>query len=395
MQSQKLKKVQITGFRSLKNVVWEPDSLNVLIGPNGSGKSNLLRGLELIRESAAAKLRDSILDDGGFRQLLWDHRAVELAWRLELIPEFMKRTLIYDLALRGQVTQGGFYIDREVLADCQHAKPGTKGETFNLIERDASHAAIFDAQKRKLVALPETLDDDRTALSERFPFGTPRIRTFAAAVRLFHVYHDLQTHRKASVREAAVARVEKSLSSDGQNLVPVLHTLYSGDRDFKNSIDAGMRAAFGKDFEDLVFGPAADQKVQLRIRWRSLKDPVSSADLSDGTLRFLMLLAILANPEPFTVVAIDEPETGLHPRMFPIIAEFAASASEHSTVVLTTHSPEFLDAFPPDCIPTTTVAECVEGETKLSKLDPGELNRWLKEYSLGKLFRSGELEALS
>ncbi len=81
--------------------------------------------------------------------------------------------------------------------------------------------------------------------------------------------------------------------------------------------------------------------------------------------------------------------------MFPIIAEFAASASERSTVVLTTHSPEFLDAFPSDCVPTTTVAECVEGETTLSKLDPGELERWLKEYSLGKLFRSGELEALS
>ena len=104
---------------------------------------------------------------------------------------------------------------------------------------------------------------------------------------------------------------------------------------------------------------------------RVLNDPLFAADLSDGTLRFLMLLAILANPEPGTLVAIDKPETGLHPRMFPIIAEFAASASERTTVVLTTHSPEFLDAFPSDCVPTTTVVECVEGETKLSKLDPG------------------------
>jgi predicted ATPase len=108
-----------------------------------------------------------------------------------------------------------------------------------------------------------------------------------------------------------------------------------------------------------------------------------------------MLLAILANPEPFALVAINEPETGLHPRMFPIIAEFAASASERSTVILTTHSPEFLDAFPPDCVPTTTVAECVDGETKLSKLDSAELKKWLKEYSLGNLFRSGDLEAIS
>src|SRR5579863_3564146 len=108
-----------------------------------------------------------------------------------------------------------------------------------------------------------------------------------------------------------------------------------------------------------------------------------------------MLLAVLANPEAGSLIAIDEPETGLHPRMFPIVAEFAASAAERSTVVLTTHSPEFLDAFPEDCVPTTTVTECVDGETRLAKLNPEELKRWLKEYSLGNLFKSGELEAIS
>ena len=156
-----------------------------------------------------------------------------------------------------------------------------------------------------------------------------------------------------------------------------------------------MQAAFGQDFHELIFGPTEDERIRFGVRWRNLNEPVFAPSLSDGTLRFLMLLAVLANPEPGMLVAIDEPETGLHPRMFPIIAEFAASASERSTVVLTTHSPEFLDAFPSDCVPTTTVAECVDGETRLSKLDARDLERWLKEYSLGKLFKSGELEALS
>ncbi len=69
-----------------------------------------------------------------------------------------------------------------------------------------------------------------------------------------------------------------------------------------------MRAAFGDDFEDLAFPPAADQRVQLRLRWRSLKSPQSAADLSDGTMRFLLLLAILANPEPEPLIAIDAPD---------------------------------------------------------------------------------------
>jgi predicted ATPase len=386
-----VKKIEIRGFRSLRDVSWEPARLNVLIGPNGAGKSNLLWALEFLRQSANGKLREAILSEGSFRQVLWDHQAGELAWKVELVPEPL-HALIYDLALSNQLSwEGGFYINRETLNDYHYSKGN--GDAFKLIDRDLNRAAISDSD-RKLVEIPEKLDDDQSVLSERFPFGIFHLMVFRLALRSFRIYHDLVTHKGAVVREAAVARVEKSLSPDGQNLVPVLHTHYS-DRNFKRDIDGAMRAAFGDEFEELVFAPAADQKVQLRIRWKSLRDPVSSADLSDGTLRFLMLVTALADPLPPTLIAIDEPETNLHPRMFPIIAEFPASASEHSTVIFSTHSPEFLDAFPADCIPTTTVAECIDGETKLSRLDPADLKRWLKEYSLGKLFKSGELEALS
>src|SRR5216683_1515 len=105
-----------------------------------------------------------------------------------------------------------------------------------------------------------------------------------------------------------------------------------------------MKAAFGDEYEEIVFAPAADQRINLRIRWRSLSTPQSAADLSDGTIHFLLLLTILANPERGQIIAIDEPETGLHPGMFPIVAEFAAAAAESSTIILTTHSPQFLDA---------------------------------------------------
>ena len=105
-------------------------------------------------------------------------------------------------------------------------------------------------------------------------------------------------------------------------------------------------------------------------------------------------MAILANPEPGDLIAIDEPETGLHPRMFPILAELAAEAAERTQVIFTTHSPQFLDAFKEEP-PTTTVAEWVDGETKLSVIDGEELRRWLESYSLGALFRSGDLEGLT
>ncbi len=155
-----------------------------------------------------------------------------------------------------------------------------------------------------------------------------------------------------------------------------------------------MRAAFGDDFDRLVFPPAADQLVQLRIRWKSLKREQSMLDLSDGTIRFLFLMTVLCNPEPPSLIAIDEPETGLHPSMFPIIAEYAAEASTRTQVVFSTHSPQFLDAFS-DFNPTTTVTTWQDGETKIKNLDGEALKEWLKHYSLGTLFLSGDLEAMA
>jgi predicted ATPase len=126
----------------------------------------------------------------------------------------------------------------------------------------------------------------------------------------WRIYHAMDVSLTASLRQTAIARSEKRVDADGQNFIPVLHTLYTEDRDFKKEIDSAMRAAFGNDYEELVFPPAADQRIQLRIRWRSLKREQSAADLSDGTLRFLILLTILATPFPSPLIAIDEPETG-------------------------------------------------------------------------------------
>jgi len=150
--------------------------------------------------------------------------------------------------------------------------------------------------------------------------------------------------------------METRIDPDGQNLVSVLHTLYTGDRVFKNEIDSAMRAAFGDEFEEIIFPPASDQRIQMRIRWKSLKREQSAAELSDGTIRFLFLLTIMADPTPASIIAIDEPETGLHPSMLPLIAEFSVSSARKSQIILTTHSLQLLDAFT-DKMPTITIAQ--------------------------------------
>ena len=166
------------------------------------------------------------------------------------------------------------------------------------------------------------------------------------------------------------------------------------ERVFKREVNEAMQAAFGSEFEELLFPPAADQRIQMRIRWRSLQREQSAADLSDGTLRFLFLLAALGNPDPPPVIAIDEPETGLHPSMLPIVAEYTREASRRSQVILATHSPVLLDAFRTSDPPTITTVDWQEGKTQLTIKEGPELQHWLKSYTLGDLYRFGQLETL-
>lgn len=383
-----IESLRIQGFRSLRDVTWTPGRLNVLIGANGSGKSNLLRALDLLHTAAKGNLSETIISQGGMGALLWDGRESRISWCLETSATGdFDENLRFELGIRK--LGYNLFVEREML------RP--QGEDHVLFERKPKQVFVYDTERKEL-----TLDagpigrkpNDQESLLASDAWLLPEPVVLAYTLQKWSVFHDFRVDKDAPLRQATIARFEQRLNPDGQNLIPVLHTLYTGNREFKRDVDSAMRAAFGTDYEELVFAPAADQLIQLRVRWRSLKTEQSAANLSDGTLRFLMLLAILANPELAPLIAIDEPETGLHPGMFPLIAEFAAEAAEKTQVIFTTHSPQFLDAFTEEP-PTTTVAQMVDGETKLTVLDGEELRRWLKEYSLGALFRSGELEGMA
>ncbi len=380
-----IQELGIKGFRSLRDVTWRPGKLNVVIGPNGSGKSNLLRAIALLREAAVGELPDAIVRMGGMTPLLWDGQAPELAWEVQ--ADAGPRSLAYDLRLRQLGATSSYRIEKELLTSDHSGSDDRASQLTKLIERTPGRATI-DGH-------PIEIHDEQTLLSAgAMAVFFPVVARFSDVLSGWSLYHDVRVDPTAPLRQAAVARMEGRVATDGQNLVPVLHTLYTGSREFKRMVDDAMRVAFNPDFEELVFPPAADQRVQLRVRWRSLRTEQSAADLSDGTLRFLLLLAILANPDPPDLIAFDEPETGLHPSMLPIVAEHAADAARCTQVILTTHSAQLLDAFT-TTPPTTTVTKWEEGETRLSVVDGEELARWLREYSLGALFRSGELEGMA
>ena len=382
----RIKQLKVEGFRSLKKVTWEPSDLNILIGPNGSGKSNLLRFLELITVAARGGLGKYIQSLGGMDAIVWDGQARNVTFMLDCIEEALGIPDSYTLKMIP--TGATYFIDRENLI--------AKNTQEVFINRSFRKAMFKEDTGDTLQELEssEVIGRDETLLSTVSGIPFSDVPMFKAMLSRIAIYHDIRVDNGAEIRRASVTRSEKLIDPDGQNLIPVIHTLYTTNRDFERNLDAGMRAAFSDEYEKLVFPPAADQRIQLRVRWKTLRREQSAADLSDGTLRFLLLLTLMLNPEPHQVIAIDEPETGLHPAMLPIIAEYAVEAATRAQVILTTHSPQLLDAFT-DKNPTTTVTKWVDGETVLQNLSGDDLAYWLREYTLGTLFKSGELESMA
>jgi predicted ATPase len=343
-----LEEIQIEGFRSLKSVTWKPGRLNVLIGPNGGGKSNLLRALDLIRIGAAGDLRDAILRFGGMTALVWDGEARQIDIRFALSTD-RADSLKYTLRLRRLGNTGDVHVDLKEFP-----------------------------RRQQGASIPHLANLGRIH---------PEVGNWS-------IHNDTRVDQDAELRRAPVTRLERRVDSDGQNLIAVLHTLYTTSPEFEAFIDDPMKAAFPDDYGKLSFPPAEDGRVQMRLKRKHRKRTDSAADLSDGTLRFLLLLTILGSPDSGSLIAIDEPETGLHPRMMSIITAVAAKTAMKSQVIFTTHSTQFLDAFDKDDPPTTTVVTSNGSETELKTVGGDELKKWVEDYSLGKFAFSGEAEAV-
>ena len=135
--------------------------------------------------------------------------------------------------------------------------------------------------------------------------------------------------------------------------------------------------------------PVTGGTVSLFLEERDGRQ-IPASRLSDGTLRYLCLLAVLLHPDPPSLVAIEEPELGLHPDVVAKVAELLVDASRRMQIVVTTHSHMLVDALS-DCPSSIVVCEQENGESRFERLDGERLRRWLDQYSLGDLWSSGEL----
>ena len=373
-----------------KEITLEP--LNVLIGRNASGKSNLIEAVGLLR-STPKDLTVPIRQGGGIAEWLWKG--------IDVVPEARIEAEIgypYPQGTEPLRYQLGLTMVAQRIYVTSEAVEGRPGNPYGLSLRPRAGYFYQYQDGKGVLRWPsgvmqplqgQYLNAEQSILSQiKDPTQYPEI------TYLGNVFAEMRLFRELSLGPNTLLRMpqktdlpEDFLLEDASNLALVLNDLQNR-LVVKQQIIERLRE-FYSDVVDITT-KIQGGTVQIFVHEKRLAQPVSAARLSDGTLRYLCLLTILCHPTPPSLICIEEPEIGLHPDILPSIAELLIEASQRTQLIITTHSDVLVSALShiPEAI---LVCERDSDGTHLRRLEREPLKEWLEKYSLGELWRMGEI----
>ncbi len=359
------------------------NNLNVLIGPNGSGKSNLIEALSLL-QAAPTHLATPVREAGGIRDWIWKGDPRSTA-SLDVVVENPKSGQQLHHVIEFAESAQRFELIGELIAGADTSTPGAKVEVYFRIYRGEPTLRTRLGRKRDLQRTDVTLDE--SILSQiKDPNEYPEITWLGSVYSHIRLYREWEFGRYTQLRQPQKAdQPNDFLRPDGTNLGLVLNRL-GLESSVKRPLLENLRELYDgiEDYHVQVEGGT----VQVFLQESGFTIPATR--LSDGTLRYLCLLAILCHPSPPPLVCIEEPELGLHPDVLPTIARLLQEAATKTQLVVTTHSDILVDQLTetPECV---VVCEKSEGQTTMKRLDRKQLGNWLEKYRLGELWTKGEI----
>ena len=343
-----IRRVTVAGYRSLRAIDVPVERLSVFAGANGTGKTNLYRSLQLIQAAAAGTLARELAAEGGMDSALWGGR------RNARDPVRIK--LGVEMAADGESGRGGtweYRVEVGVRAPMVAAfplEPQVKEESLVLreerrpmvlMERQGPSAFAQDPHGKRQAFGSDLLASETALGSFEDPVRFPDLHRTRRTMLQWRFYHDLRTDRDSPLRRPCLAVATPALSSDGGDLAAVFATLAHIRQDTAD-LDEAVDDAFPG--ARLVV-PEPERTASFGLVFPDYPKRVFEAgELSDGTLRYLALAgALLAYRLP-PFLALNEPESSLHPDLLEPLARMIVRAAERTRIWVVTHSERLADA---------------------------------------------------
>jgi len=399
-----LNSIELSGFLS-----FAPDTpkieltpLNVLIGPNGSGKSNLIEAIEVLR-AAPTGLASLMRQGGTAQEWIWKGEPAAEFARIEVridktprrVPGVAYRLRYPPMKYSLRFSAAGLRLDieEELIHSFTSLKATPDIENVNVrLKRGRGTLAAAGprlALNENNITATKAVDlaPEESVLSQRKdPLNYPELTWIAQHFTRIQTFRDWTFGRSAPLRQPQRGDLQiDTLLPGSENLGLLLNEI---QHDKVSERFNRLLSRFLPRFERLstrVYGGA----VQFFLHEEGAGAPIPGTRLSDGTIRFMAIVATLLSPTPPPLVCIEEPELGLHPDAIMLLAELLVEASSRMQLIVTTHSPTLISALT-DQADSVLVCEHRHG-TRISRVDPALMKNWLKDYRLGEIWRIGEI----
>lgn len=356
-----LTSLAINNYRSILNLVVPLGRLNLITGANASGKSNLYRALRLLAETAQGGVVNSLASEGGLNSVFWAGpetissqmkkgevlvQGLQRKERVRLRLGFASEDLAYSIALGLPVpSSSAFAFDPEIKHESiwagHYYRPSSQ-----LVERKGAMVRARDKSGWRRVT---TEAGNFSSIFEKVTdsVSVPEVFQLREMIRSWRFYDHFRTDKEAPARQPQLGTRTCVLHHDGRDLAAALQTI----------IEIGDHAALEVAISDAFPGASlkvvgqSDGRFDIEFSQHGLLRPLSAAELSDGTLRYLLWVAALLTPRPPPLMVLNEPETSLHPDLLPALARLIVAVSEHTQVWIVSHASRLINALNshPEC----------------------------------------------